>query len=530
MEFKLPVRSTGDYGDTRVDSELLRLLYDVNPTLVFVKDRQGRFVFANMALAEVYGTEVEHLLGKTDADFNPDIEEIEHFLIDDLKVMDSQQELFIAQEKVTGPDGNSVWLQTIKRPLIGENGVSNHLLGVCVDITKRIEAEQRELKLRERLAHSERLNSLGVLAGGIAHDLNNILGPLVGYPDLIRMQVDDQNVHKLIDEMQRSAERATSVIDDLLTLARRGTYKAQPVSPGSCLNDFVSSAALNKILEDNPHAKLSLDLEERIPSILGSESHVHQVLLNLTKNAFEAIVEAGTVTINTGIEELSPVVAGFEEVPRGKVVYLRISDNGDGIKPADHERIFDPFFSRKKKNGGGTGLGLSMVYGIVKDMSGSIELDSERGVGSTFTVRFPVAGTQVDDPDQQVSDLRGNERLLIIDDLESQRELGQRLLNALGYNVFSASHGTAGIYELKHSAVPYDLVIIDMMMGEGADGLDTYRMIQEVSADVPCLLASGYSETERVNLGLQEGVKAFVRKPYTQAVLGAVVRKALDNE
>lgn len=152
-------------------------------------------------MANVYGCGVEELLGKTDADFNPDIDEIEHFLVDDLKVMDSREELFIAEEKVTGPEGGAVWLQTIKRPLIGDDGDCKHLMGVCVDIAARIKAEERERELGERLARYERLDSLGVMAGGIAHDLNNILGPLVGYPDLIRLQVDDPKVprHSLVN-------------------------------------------------------------------------------------------------------------------------------------------------------------------------------------------------------------------------------------------------------------------------------------------------------------------------------------------
>ncbi len=516
------------FSNMSEDPELLRLIFDVNPTLVFVKDRQGRFCFANKALAEVYGADVEDLLGKTDADFNPEIDEIEHFLADDLKVMDSREELFIAQEKVTDPAGGSVWLQTIKRPLISDDGTCNHLLGVCVDITARIEAEEREKNLRQRLSNYERLDSLGVMAGGIAHDLNNILGPLVGYPDLIRMQVEDPKVTKLVNEMQKSAERATGVIEDLLTLARRGVYKAKPISPTNCVDDFLNSAALKQIISDYPAVTIELNLTDETPTVLGSESHVHQILLNLVKNAFEAIDESGIVKIETGLEDMSNAIAGFEEVPSGSFMFLKVSDNGKGITKADREQIFDPFFSRKRKDGGGTGLGLAMVYAVVKDMSASIEVESRPGDGSSFVVRFPVVEGAEVQTNNQFADYRGDGDILIIDDMQPQRELAVRMLDALGYRVTTASHSDEGIERFQAKNQKFDLVLIDMMMGDGPDGLETYRRIQKLQPGLPCLLASGYSETERVNTGISEGVKGFVRKPYTQAVLGSAVNKALS--
>lgn len=529
MPDKEPPETSDRFANMREDPELLRMLFDINPTLVFVKDRQGRFVFANKALADVYSSSVDELLGKTDADFNPDIDEIEHFLVDDIKVMDSQQELFVAQEKVTAPDGSNVWLQTVKRPLVDENGVCNHLLGVSVDITQRIEAEETARSLNERLSRSERLNSLGVMAGGIAHDLNNILGPLVGYPDLIRMQVSDPEVLRNVDEIQKSAERAASVIDDLLILARRGVYKAKPISPTLSLSNFLRSAALEQIVKDHPLVTLNLQLAEPMPTILGSDSHLHQVLLNLVKNAFEAVVGSGNVTIETSLEALDQSLTGFEEVPAGHFLNICIRDDGEGINEADQERIFEPFFSNKKSSGSGTGLGLAMVYGVVKDMNGFIALESTHGSGSAFTVRFPVSSADYDQTTEQSVDFRGDAKILVIDDLQSQRQLASRMLGALNYRVLTAADGKTGMQMLTDPQNEVDLVIIDMQMGQGADGLDTYRVIREQYPTLPCLLSSGYSETERVNIGLQEGVRAFLRKPYTQAVLGSAVDRALNN-
>ncbi|MFK7865127.1 MAG: ATP-binding protein [Pseudohongiellaceae bacterium] len=529
LPHKSSIETPYRFASLRDDPELLRMLFDINPTLVFVKDRQGHFVFANKSLADVYGTSVDELLGKTDADFNPDIDEIEHFLVNDLKVMDTQEELFIAQEKVSGPDGQNVWLQTIKRPLVDENGICNHLVGVSVDITQRIEAEERERRLNERLARYERLDSLGVMAGGIAHDLNNILGPLVGYPDLIRLQISEPKVLRLVDEIQKSAERATAVIEDLLTLARRGNFKPKPISSEQSLTSFLQSAALEKIVDDHPSVKLELKKTEAMPSILGSDSHFHQLLLNLVKNAFEAVKANGTVSIETTVKQLDHCPNKFNDIPSGRYLVVRIRDDGEGIKDADQERIFEPFFSSKKSSGLGTGLGLAMVYGVTKDMGAFIDVESKPGNGSTFTVCFPVSETNSVSVPQQKSNFRGNANLLVIDDLPSQRQLALRMLSSVGHRVVTATNAEEGLKIVAGSETKIDLVVIDMQMGSGADGLDTFRMIQKQQPQLPCLLSSGYSETDRVNTALQEGVRGFVRKPYTQLALGSAVDDALNT-
>ncbi|MFT7139664.1 MAG: signal transduction histidine kinase [Sulfitobacter sp.] len=189
-------------------------------------------------------------------------------------------------------------------------------------------------------------------------DLNNILGPLVGYADLIRTQVSDPEVLRYVDEIQKSAVR---------------------------------SAALEQIVKDHPLVTLNLQLAALMPNILGSDSHFHQLFVNLVKNAFEALDGSGAVTIEPSTEALDHSLKGFEEVPAGHFLNIRISDDGEGLEPENQERIFESFFSNKKSTGSGTGLGLAMVYGVVKDMGGFIALEIECGSGTTFTVRFPVS-------------------------------------------------------------------------------------------------------------------------------------------
>lgn len=516
----------GRFSNITEDPELLRLLYDSNPTLVFVKDRQGRFVFANKALADVYHVSVDNLIGKTDADFNPEIEEIEHFLADDLRVMDEQKELFIPQEKVSGPDGSLVWLQTTKRPLVDDDGSCNHILGVCVDITERVTAEERERNLRKRLERYQRLDSLGVLAGGIAHDLNNLLGPLVAYPDLMRLEITDPKILHMIEQMEKSTEHAVSMIDKLLTLARRGNYEAQPISLDQCLKQFIHSVQFRHLKAQHNQVTIQTQLANKLPTILGSETHVHQILLNLVKNAVEAVAVGGTVTITSSQEHCTEVFDGFEEVEPGDFCVLRIKDTGTGISTEELEHIFEPFYSSKFEGGHGTGLGLAMVYGVVKDMGGSIEVLSEIGVGTEFIVRLPITEKPIVNPSEKIEDLHGHGRILIIDDLDIQRQIGSQMLRTLGYTVATAANSHEALRILDDSTEHFDIIISDMQL-DREDGLDVFRNLHQRYPQISYIIASGYAESERISTALGEGVKAFVRKPYTLATLGSAVKTTL---
>jgi len=512
------------------DPELLRLLYDINPTLVFVKDRQGRFVFANRALADVYGTTVEGLVGKTDADFNPEIDEIEHFLADDLKVMDTQEELFIASEKVTDEDGSTVWLQTIKRPLVDKKGNCNHLLGVCVDITARIKAEARERDLRDRLSRSERMESLGVMAGGIAHDLNNILGPLVGYPDLLLdMLEQDSEACELVQDMRSSSLRAAAVIQDLLTLARRGTFEAEAISVNDAVEEFLRSATHRELAADYALVRTIVDLGAGLPLIMGSHNHFYQVTMNLVRNAYEAMPEGGTLSVATGEETLGDdLVVAFGEIGPGRYVYLDVRDTGEGIAEDERKRIFEPFYSTKSQNGRGTGLGLAVVFGILHDMNGSVQLSTEPGAGTAFRLRFPAVGEDAGSGRRAITEqVRGEGHLLVVDDLLSQRHLAERMLGALGYTVVTAASGDEAVRMLRNGT-RFDLAVIDMIM-PGVDGLDTFRAIHAEVPGLPCLIASGYAEGSRISAALSEGAAGFVKKPFTQAVMGRGIKDAIGS-
>ena len=332
----------------------------------------------------------------------------------------------------------------------------------------------------------------------------------------------------MLDQMEKSTEHAVALIDKLLTLARRGNYQGKPLSLASCVDEFIHSAALRKMQDEHPAITLQLELNDTLPMILGSQTHIHQVLLNLIKNAFEAIDGSGSVRISSSRETFDRVLDGFEEVAAGEFCVIRVTDDGCGIHKKELERIFEPFYSSKFEGGRGTGLGLAMVYGVVKDMSASIEVHSELGTGTEFIVRFPVTQKTAHADTNIATDLRGHAHVLIIDDLDIQRQLGSKMLEALGYSVDVAENSSSALALLTNRDGATDVIVSDMQL-DTEDGLDVYHKIHPLYPDVPFVLVSGYGESERISQALAEGVCAFVRKPYTQAGFAQAIKSALSS-
>ena len=521
--------SDQQFSNFEDDPYFSQLILDLSPNILFVKDRQGRFVFANRAYTEVYNTKLEDLLGKSDSDFNPNSDEVEQHSQLEQRIMDLQEELFVAQERVSNAEGDILWLQTIKRPLVRADGSCNHVLGVCVDISERIRAEERERELNERLARINRMESLGVMAGGIAHDLNNILGPLVGYPEMIkeRVDADDETVHAMIDDMASSAEYARAVIQDLLLTAHKGICRYTPVSINNCLEMYLESPSYRTASQLSNAVEVNIEMGDGIPAIEGNGAQIIQIIMNLVNNAFHAIGHDGKLSIRTGVETLKPCVIGLNELDAGSYVYLEVKDDGVGISKADQENIYEPFFSSKHEKGIGTGLGLSVVYGIVHQMAGSVELESEAGEGARFRLRFPALGYEALEPTETIAlEEQGEGRVLVIDDNEFQRELGRRSLQRYGYEVDAASSGEQGLAMLEKDQ-NYDMVLIDMLMPKGWDGLETFNAVQKFRAGLPCIIVSGFSSNMQIELALDQGAVAFVQKPYSPKALAQEVKKAL---
>ena len=423
--------------------------------------------------------------------------------------------------------GEVRWVRTSSRPLL-EDGRVVGVRGVLADVTARVHAEQERRELETQLERARRMESLGALAGGVAHDLNNILGPMVAYPELILEELaDDSPVREDVLQVQRSAERAVSVVQDLLALGRRGVYRMGPLSLNQVVEEYLASASYAGLAARHPQVAVEVDLDPELPTMQGSAPHLYKVLMNLVTNAFEAMPHGGQLAIRTATRRLDRPHAGYERVEAGDYVVVRVADTGVGIEARDLPRIFEPFYTKKEMGHSGSGLGLAVVYGVVHDHGGLIDVDTAIGTGTELVLYFPLSTQGLLEHEEGEDDYRGTERVLVVDDLEEQRHLAVRLLSSLGYHVHAVEGGRAAIDYLRdHHA---DVLVMDMILGDGLDGLDAYRAIVQGHPGQVAVIASGFSRTARVEEAQALGAGPFIRKPYTLQRLGRAVRRALDR-
>lgn len=432
--------------------------------------------------------------------------------------------------------GAQIFCEATLAQMRASGGESIGLVLAFRDITDRRQSEMREREMRERLVRAKRMESLGALAGGIAQELNNILGPIVGYPDLIiRNLPPDSSVREDLEIIKNSARKAVDIIRDLLTLGRIGHYPMDLMDLNSAVRACSNSSTFLLLREKNALTVVEARLQDRLPPIVGSEPHLVQMILNLALNAFEAMPDGGVLTFKTSEQNIGEPFVGFAEtIETGHYVLLEISDTGHGIEPQAISRIFEPFFTQMRIGAAGSGLGLAVVYGVVKDHKGFVDVISEMGKGTTFKLYLPASLKDIEIPERVETECRGTELVLVVDDDEEQRKFAVRLLQSLGYTVEAAVSGQAAVDLFKarinaNQPTP-DLVLLDMIMANDLDGLDTYRRIVELIPAQKAIVVSGFSVTDRIKEALSLGVGQFIQKPYTVEELGKAIRRELDRK
>lgn len=437
------------------------------------------------------------------------------------------------EKQLLKKDGTTIQVSFSATFMYDNSGNVQGIIGVGQDMTEKKRAEKEKLELEKRLQLAEKMEALGRLAGGVAHDLNNTLGAIVGYPDLLLRKLPDDTPHKkAILTIKESGQRAAEIVRDLLTLARRGITKSTIINLNDLIREYLNSPEFEKLKSLHPEIKVDLRFEQDVLGIQGSPLHLTKTLMNLITNAAEAIDGEGEITIATRNQYIDKVITRDElGLHMGEYVVVTISDTGIGIAPEDLKRIFEPFFSRKVMGRSGTGLGMAVVWGTVKDHNGYIDVKSKEGEGTVFTLYFP-ATRQLpilgENQSFSLEKYRGSgQKILVVDDLAVQREISVHLLELLEYNAVAVNSGEEALELLDREA--FDLTILDMIMEPGMDGLDTFIAIQDKYPGAKTIIASGFSETDRAREALKRGALAYIQKPFTLEKIAQTLNDAFNT-
>ena len=404
------------------------------------------------------------------------------------------------------------------------------MIGLAIGAANQKDAINEKEKLTARLQHAEKMEAIGTLAGGVAHDLNNILSGVVSYPELLLQQLPEESkLREPIKTILKSGKRAATIVQDLLTLARRGVAITNTVNLNNIIEEYLGSPEYSKLLSYHQEIQVKTELEKDLKNVLGSPVHLTKTLMNLVSNASEAIKNTGDVIISTTNCYLDQPIKGYKTVKEGAYVALTVKDTGIGISHEDLHHIFEPFYTKKKMGRSGTGLGMAVVWGTVKDHHGYIDFESTEGKGSRFTIYLPVTDRELEEtPSKDLDEYQGNgETILVIDDVEEQREIASAILETLGYQVVTVDSGEAAVDYLTDHRV--DLIILDMIMDPGIDGLDTYKQILQINPNQKAIIASGFSETARLKEVLRLGASTHLKKPYALRKIGAVTKSVLTS-
>lgn len=395
-------------------------------------------------------------------------------------------------------------------------------------VESRLRAQEQNRILQEDLLRMRKMEALGLLAGGVAHDLNNILAGLVLYPDLLLAELpEDSPLRPHILQIKEGGQRAAAVVADLLAASRGGRTEAQVLVLNAEVKRFLQSPEHRKQRELHPQVEMRMELEPDLQNVRCSRTQLGKALMNLVANAMDAIAGSGTVVVSTANRRLEEPWTGYETIPAGSYVVLSVQDTGSGIPPSDLGRIFEPFFTKKILGRAGTGLGLTVVWHTVKDSGGFIHLASGAG-GTTFQLFFPATEEAVPDPAAVagIDDLRGSgQEILVVDDDPVQRDMLGVLLDRLGYRVTTAASGAEAVALVQER--PYDLIILDMILEPGMGGRETYEAILRRWPGQRAIIASGYAETEDIQHTLGLGAREAVLKPYTLERIGRAIHDAL---
>ncbi|MFZ4437486.1 MAG: PAS domain S-box protein [Syntrophales bacterium] len=499
---------------------LFREMLDGFALQEIICDEEGRptdyrFLAINPAFERMTGMKAEDVIGKTVLETLPGTEH--HWIETYGKVALTGEPAFFENYS---DELKKYFEVTAFRP------ASNQFACIFADITNRKQSEKEKVRLESQLFQSQKMEAIGTLAGGIAHDFNNILAAIIGYTELASDEDQKELKKQYLQETLKGAERAKNLVRQILTFSRQDGQEKKPLDIKLLLKESI------KFLRASIPATIEIQqsLTDESCNIMADPTQMHQVIMNLCTNATHAMKQAGGVlTIGLSAIELSRAeIPRYPDLKPGPYVLLTVRDTGCGIDPAHIQRIFDPFFTTKTRDEG-TGLGLSVVFGIVKNHNGIINVYSDQGKGSSFNIYLPRIINEVITSESVVGAVaHGTERILFVDDEPALVDIGTLMLSSLGYEIAGATSSMDALDLFRAEPQRFDLVITDMTLPK-MTGIDLSREILQIRPDIPIILCSGIRDSETEAQVASLGIRAYCIKPLTRMDLSRVIRETMDG-
>jgi PAS domain S-box-containing protein len=492
----------------RRNEEQWRDVFENNPTMSFMVDAAGTMMAVNPFGAEQLGYCVDELIGQ------PVLRVICEA---DREAVQTEVAICLGQlgrprsweARKVRKDGKELWVRETAKAVPRLSGPV--VLIACKDITERKQAEADKARLEAQLRQSQNLEAMGTLAGGIAHDFNNILGAILGYGELAQQATpESSDVRRYVDNMMQAGGRAKSLVERILAFSRSGVGERSPINVQAVIEEALELLAASLTSD----VSLERRLEAGNAAILGDATQLHRVIMNICTNAWQAMENGGVL----GVALDRADVARSRRLSHGDLapgIYVRlcVSDTGSGIPPHVLDRMFDPFFTTKN-TGEGTGLGLSLVHGIVADLGGAIDVRTTVGRGTTFTIWLPIAG-EAAAPGLRIAAALPHgqgQSIMIVDDEKWLVALGEEILAALGYEPIGFNSGVAALEAIRDAPQRFDIVLTDEVMPK-LNGTDLAREIRLLRPDLPIVLMSGYANAPLLERARLVGIREVLSKP-----------------
>ena len=507
--------------------ENYRILAENPNSIVMRFDAQGNIIYVNKYASELFGYTVEEMIGHKSTDLIHHKKESERARAKEFfsDLLANPEKYRTNENENVTKDGRSLWISWTNTPTFEEDGTFSGLISTGFDITERKRTEEERKKIQIQLNQAQKMESIGTLAGGIAHDFNNILAALIGYAELLKfslprdsMELDNAN------QILKAGNRAKELVQQILTFSRQTEKEFVPVS----ISMIVKEVA--KLLRSTLPA--TIEIRHNIQSdalVMGDPTQIHQILMNLCTNAGHAMREkGGLLTIDLDNLELEEnLVSDHITLLPGTYVTLRVTDTGHGIPAEYRDRIFDPFFTTKEQ-GEGTGMGLSVVHGIVKSYKGAIYAYSDVGKGTSFKIFLPAIEKRIDTEKRVIDDIpKGSEHILLVDDESVLLEMGTTQLETLGYKVTSRSNGREALKLFEAKPDCFDLVVTDMTMPK-MTGDQLASALKKIRPDIPIILCTGFSTKLTSENAHQFDIDALLMKPVILREMAGIIRSVLD--